>query len=137
SPLHALQPIPPSRRPLVDKRARVPASKSVANREIVLSAIADGRSRINLGPLDPGDDVRAMTEAVVALDYRVVWDADEIVIRGSAASPRAGAAIDARDAGTVARFGAALAALGSGYVPITGSQRLRERPMPQRPEGRR
>ena len=124
-----LRPITPIRRPLVDKRARVPASKSVANREIVLSAIADGRSRINLGPLDPGDDVRAMTEAVVALDYRVVWDADEIVIRGSAASHRAGAAIDARDAGTVARFGAALAALGSGYVTITGSQRLRERPI--------
>jgi 3-phosphoshikimate 1-carboxyvinyltransferase len=124
-----LRPITPIRRPLVDKRVRVPASKSVANREIVLSAIAGGRSRLGLGPLDPGDDVHAMTEAVLALDYRVEWDADEIVIRGSAASHRAGAAIDARDAGTVARFGAALAALGSGYVTITGSPRLRERPI--------
>src|SRR5438309_1707693 len=35
-----LRPITPIRRPLVDKRARVPASKSVANRETVLSAIA-------------------------------------------------------------------------------------------------
>ena len=42
---------------------------------------------------------------------------------------RAGGAIDARDAGTVARFGAALGALGSGYVTITGSPRLRERPI--------
>jgi 5-enolpyruvylshikimate-3-phosphate synthase len=70
-----LRPITPIRRPLVDKRARVPASKSVANREIVLSAIADGRSRLGLGPLDPGDDVHAMTEAVIALDYRLEWDA--------------------------------------------------------------
>src|SRR2546427_11921446 len=103
-PMADIRPTTPIRRPLIDKRARVPASKSVANREIVLSAIADGRSRINLGPLDPGDDVRAMTEAVVALDYRVVWDADEIVIRGSAARHRPGARIDARGAGTGPRF---------------------------------
>jgi 3-phosphoshikimate 1-carboxyvinyltransferase len=126
-----LRPITPIRRPLVDKRVRVPASKSVANREIVLSAIADGRSRLDLGPLDPGDDVRAMTEAVVALDYRVTREGDELVIQGAVSGRphRAGGAIDARDAGTVARFGAALAALGSGYVTITGSPRLRERPI--------
>jgi 3-phosphoshikimate 1-carboxyvinyltransferase len=125
-----LRPITPIRRPLVDKRARVPASKSVANREIVLSAIADGRSRLQLGPLDPGDDVRAMTDAVIALDYRVDRDDGELIVHGSLTGPhRAGGAIDARDAGTVARFGAALAALGSGYVTITGSERLRERPI--------
>jgi 3-phosphoshikimate 1-carboxyvinyltransferase len=125
-----LRPITPIRRPLVDKRVRVPASKSVANREIVLSAIAQGRSRLQLGPLDPGDDVRAMANAVVALDYRLSWDDGEVVIHGTGAGPhRAGGTIDARDAGTVARFGAALAALGSGYVKITGSPRLRERPI--------
>jgi 3-phosphoshikimate 1-carboxyvinyltransferase len=125
-----LRPITPIRRPLVDKRARVPASKSVANREIVLSAIADGRSRLKLGPLDPGDDVRAMADAIVALDYRADRDDGDLVIHGSGMGPhRAGGTIDARDAGTVARFGAALAALGSGYVTITGSERLRERPI--------
>src|SRR4029079_1237803 len=82
------------------------------------------------GPLDPGDDVRAMTDAVIALDYRVDRDGDELIIHGTGGSPhRAGGAIDARDAGTVARFGAALAALGSGYTTITGSARLRERPI--------
>src|SRR5881396_1943884 len=65
-PMDDLRPITPIRRPLVDKRARVPASKSVANREIVLSAIANGRSRLDRGPLDPGDDVQAMTDALVA-----------------------------------------------------------------------
>jgi 3-phosphoshikimate 1-carboxyvinyltransferase len=124
-----LRPITPIRRPLVDKRVQVPASKSVANREIVLSAIADGRTRLHLGPLDPGDDVRAMVDAVVALEYRVERDADEIVVQGTGAGPRAGGTIDARDAGTVARFGAALAALGSGSVTITGSERLRQRPI--------
>lgn len=125
-----VRPITPIRRPLVDKRARVPGSKSVTNREIVLSAIAEGRSRLGLGPLDPGDDVRAMTDAVVALDYRVDRDGGDLIVHGTGAGPhRAGGALDAHDAGTVARFGAALAALGSGYVTITGSERLRERPI--------
>jgi 3-phosphoshikimate 1-carboxyvinyltransferase len=125
-----LRPITPIRRPLTDKRTQVPASKSLANREIVLSAIAEGRSRLRLGTLDPGEDVRAMTDAVVAMDYRVKRDGEELVIHGTGSGPhRAGGAVDARDAGTVARFGAALAALGSGYVTITGSPRLRERPI--------
>jgi 3-phosphoshikimate 1-carboxyvinyltransferase len=123
-----LRPITPIRRPLENKRARVPASKSVANREVVLAAIADGRSRLDLGPLDPGDDVRAMTDAVMALEYRVERDGGELVIHGTGAG-RGGGTVDARDAGTVARFGAALAALGSGSVTITGSERLRERPI--------
>ncbi|MDP9266274.1 MAG: 3-phosphoshikimate 1-carboxyvinyltransferase, partial [Chloroflexota bacterium] len=59
--------IVPIRHPLVDKVVRVPASKSITNRELVLSALARGRSRLELGPLDPGDDVRAMRAAVAAL----------------------------------------------------------------------
>jgi 3-phosphoshikimate 1-carboxyvinyltransferase len=124
-----LRPITPIRHPLVGKRARVPASKSVANREIVLSAIAAGRSRLDLGPLDPGDDVRAMTDAVAALDYRVERDGGGLVIHGTGAGPRGGGILDARDAGTVARFGAALAALGTNPVTITGSEVLRARPI--------
>jgi 3-phosphoshikimate 1-carboxyvinyltransferase len=124
-----LRPITPIRHPLVDKRARVPASKSVANREIVLSAIADGRSRLALGPLDPGEDVHAMVEALIALDYRVDRSDSEITVHGTGRGNRAGGTVDARDAGTVARFGAALGAIGSGLVTITGSDRLRERPI--------
>jgi 3-phosphoshikimate 1-carboxyvinyltransferase len=127
--LDDLRPITPIRRPLVDKRVRVPASKSIANRELVLSAIADGRSHLELGPLDPGDDVRAMIAAIVALDYRVDRRDGEIDVHGTGAGHRSGGAIEAGEAGTVARFGAALGALGSGYVTITGSPRLRERPI--------
>src|SRR5439155_26856342 len=118
------RPITPIRRPLVDKRVRVPASKSVANREIVLSAIAEGRSRLDLGPLDPGDDVRAMTDTVVALDYRVEREGDELVAQGAGGGPhRGGGAIDARDAGTVDSVGAAHGATGCGYMTLTSSQR--------------
>jgi 3-phosphoshikimate 1-carboxyvinyltransferase len=129
TPVEDLRPIAPVRRPLADKRVGVPASKSIANRELVLSALAHGRSRIDLGPLDPGDDVAAMVDALVALGYRVRWKDREVAVEGGSAPARAGAAIDARGAGTVARFCAALAAVGTGYVTITGSSRMRERPM--------
>ncbi|TMG41264.1 MAG: 3-phosphoshikimate 1-carboxyvinyltransferase, partial [Chloroflexi bacterium] len=111
-----LRPITPLRRPLADKRVAVPPSKSVANRELILSALAKGRSRLELGPMDPGDDVRAMVGALGALGYRVDWDGGEITVHGgSSLSGRAGAVVDAHDAGTVARFATALAALGSGF----------------------
>ena len=126
-----LRPIYPIRHPLVDKRVRVPASKSVANRELVLSAVADGRSHLRLGPLDPGDDVRAMRQAVAALGYAVEWDrTGSVTVTGAGARPPfAEPTINAGDGGTVARFAAALAALGTGRSTIDGSERLRERPM--------
>jgi 3-phosphoshikimate 1-carboxyvinyltransferase len=113
----------------MERRVRVPASKSIANREIVLSTLAPGRSRLDLGPLDPGDDVHAMADAVEALGYRVERGSHDLAIQGTGGGQRAGGSIDARDAGTVARFAAALGALGSGFVTVTGSARMRERPM--------
>ena len=126
----ALRAIPPIRRP-IDKRVRVPASKSVANRELVLAALADGRSVIDLGPLDPGEDVTAMREAIAALGYRVDGGpTGRVVVTGAGSSPPAiVAAVDAREAGTVARFVTALAATRVGRTTIDGSARLRQRPI--------
>jgi 3-phosphoshikimate 1-carboxyvinyltransferase len=125
-----LRPIAPVRHALVDKRVRVPASKSIANRELVLSAIAHGRSRLELGPLDPGVDVRAMATALAAMGYLVRWDRTAIAVAGAGdAQPATDATVDAQEAGTVARFGAAVAALGTRAVHIDGAPRLRARPM--------
>jgi 3-phosphoshikimate 1-carboxyvinyltransferase len=122
------RPISPIRHPLVDAHVRVPASKSVANRELVLSAQATGRSRIDIGPLDPGDDVHGMYDALAALGHEVRWSGERIEVTPRD-MPYAHVAIDAHDAGTVARFVAALAALYDIEVRIDGSARMRERPM--------
>ena len=125
-----IHPIAPVRHALVDKRVRVPASKSVANRELVLSALAHGRSRLGLGPLDPGADVRAMATALAEMGYLVRWDGATITVTGTGdAQPAKDAIVDAQEAGTVARFGAAVAALGAREVHIDGSPRLRARPI--------
>jgi 3-phosphoshikimate 1-carboxyvinyltransferase len=128
--LQDIHPIAPVRHPLVDKRVRVPASKSIANRELVLSAIAHGRSRLELGPLDPGADVRAMAAALTDMGYLVEWEGATIEVAGAGDThPATDAIVDAQEAGTVARFGAAVAALGAREVHIDGSPRLRARPM--------
>jgi 3-phosphoshikimate 1-carboxyvinyltransferase len=124
------RPIIPFRHPLRDVRVRVPASKSIANRELVLSAIADGRSRLEMGPLDPGDDVRAMRQALASLGYRIEWDQTvQVTIHGAETIPHSIGPVQAADAGTVARFALALAALADGETRFDGSERLRERPI--------
>ena len=122
------RPISPIRH-AIEARVRVPASKSVANRELLLSALAEGVSHVDLGPLDPGDDVRTMRAALAALGYDVDGGPTGIVrIRGG--SPRGGdVTADAADAGTVARFVLALAATLPQRTTIDGSARMRERPM--------
>jgi 3-phosphoshikimate 1-carboxyvinyltransferase len=113
---------------LVDAHVTVPASKSIANRELVLSAQAKGRSRLDIGPIDPGDDVHAMYDALAALGHDVSWSGQRIEITRRE-TPYAHVAIDARDAGTVARFVTALAATTGAEVRIDGSPRMRERPI--------
>jgi len=125
-----IHPIAPVRHSLVDKRVRVPASKSVANRELVLSAIAHGRSRLELGPLDPGADVRAMATALADMGYQVSWDGATITVTGAGdTQPTKDAVVNAQEAGTVARFGTAVAALGARDVLIDGAPRMRARPI--------
>ena len=122
------RPIAPIRHALVEARARVPASKSIANRELVLSAIATGRSRIDVGELDPGDDVHAMAAALTALGHEVRWQGGRIEVTPRAV-PDTKTAFDAGGSGTVARFATALAALADRETHVDGSPRLRERPM--------
>ena len=122
--------IVPFRHPLRDVRVRVPASKSIANRELVLSAIADGRSRLDLGRLDPGDDVRAMRQALAALGYRVEWDQTfQVTVHGAETIPHATGTVNAAESGTVARFALALAALADGETHFDAAERMRERPI--------
>ena len=114
----------------IDGHVRVPASKSLANRELLLSALADGTSRVDLGSLDPGDDVRRMLAMLRGLGFDVGTDDGSVEIEGTDGEiPAETGRVDAGDAGTVARFGAAFLSLGTGPYVLDGSRRMRERPM--------
>lgn len=121
--------ITPARGP-VSGTVRVPGSRSITNRALVLGALTGGRTVIN-GALFSDDTLR-MAAGLRALGVAVEEDArsERFVVLGQGGRiPAAEAAIDAGNAGTVARFLTAVAVLGTGRYVIDGSPRMRERPI--------
>ncbi len=111
-------------------RVRVPGSKSISNRALVVAGLARGRSRLH-GLLD-SDDIRAMSSALEALGVGLSRGAgdDWVEVSGVGGKPRLPAlALDAQASGTAARFLTALMALVPGASRLDGTARLRERPI--------
>lgn len=89
----------------VDATVRVPGSKSVTNRALVVAALAEGRSRI-LNPLF-SDDSYWLMDALVRLGFEVRADreGEEVGILGLGGRvPRGDLDVFVGNAGTVARF---------------------------------
>ena len=107
---------------------RPPGSKSLTNRALVTASLAKGVSRIH-DPLE-ADDTRAMREGLRSLGVAIDDNDDPWLVLGAGGQlsvPEG--SIDAGEAGTVARFLTAVAALSPGAVTIDGRGRLRQRPM--------
>lgn len=102
---------------------RVPGSKSLTNRLLVLAAIADGPSVLR-APLR-ARDTELMTAALRALGVAIDGDVDWHV----RPEPLHGGAVDAGLAGTVMRFVPPLAGLADGDVHVDGDAYARSRPM--------
>jgi 3-phosphoshikimate 1-carboxyvinyltransferase len=110
-----------------DATVRVPGSKSITNRALVTAAMAEGQSTIT-GAL-VADDTEAMVVAVQALGA-TVDRGNEWRVDGTGGTPPAGqVSIDARQAGTVARFIPPVAAAVRASVRVDASEQLRSRPM--------
>jgi len=116
----------PSRTTPVDATVRLPGSKSLTNRYLVLAALADGTSRLR-APLR-SRDTELMAAAIRTLGARVVDepDGDWIVEPGPV---RGGADVDCGLAGTVMRFVPPVAALADGPVRFDGDPGARVRPV--------
>ncbi len=121
--------ITPLVRPLND-RVRVPGSKSITNRALLLAAMAAGRSVIDSALLS--DDTRYMIGALRALGFAVKLDQanKRIVVDGTAGTiPSRGTELDVGGAGTAMRFLTGFLTLGDGRFRIDGNRRMRERPI--------
>jgi 3-phosphoshikimate 1-carboxyvinyltransferase len=109
---------------------RVPGSKSLTNRALVAAACADGES-VLLNPLE-SSDTRALASALRLLGGEIFLDGVGWRVRGPL-RPRGPSApelvVDVGDAGTPARFLAALLPAIPGRYVLDGTPRLRERPM--------
>nr|ALJ99881.1 3-phosphoshikimate 1-carboxyvinyltransferase [Micromonospora rosaria] len=108
--------------------ARVPGSKSVTARALLIAALADGTTRLR-EPLVAADTV-AFAEGVASLGLPVTRDAGVWTVTGDPGGPSSAAAtVWCHDSGTAARFLPALAALGRGEYVVDASAQMRARPM--------
>lgn len=110
--------------------ARVPGSKSITNRALVLAALAAGPTTL-AGALF-ADDTARMGDCLRALGFAVETDAaaETITVHGrGGAIPAGRAELFVGNSGTTARFVTPLAALGRGEYFVDGVPRMRERPI--------
>jgi len=116
--------------PPAPSRVRVPGSKSLTNRALIVAALASGKSRLT-GALD-SDDTRVMVEGLKRLEVAVNHDpaAATIDVAGCTGRVKAkGAELFVANSGTSLRFLTALCATGRGTFRLDGTPRMRERPV--------
>jgi 3-phosphoshikimate 1-carboxyvinyltransferase len=121
--------IHPIRHPL-DARVRVPGSKSLTNRALLVAALAEGTTR--LGNALFSDDSLFFAQALQQLGFKVALDAGRCEMSltglgGRIPSPQAQLFIG--NAGTAARFLSAFLTLGHGEYLLDGDERMRQRPI--------
>jgi 3-phosphoshikimate 1-carboxyvinyltransferase len=113
----------------VQGRIDVPGDKSISHRALILSALADGRSRVRT--LLPSADVRATAGALRNLGVRIATLGEETTIEGvglrGLAAP--GAELDCANSGTTARLMAGVAAAQPFSARFVGDASLMRRPM--------
>ncbi|MDO5580522.1 MAG: 3-phosphoshikimate 1-carboxyvinyltransferase [Planctomycetia bacterium] len=109
---------------------RVPGSKSITNRALLIAALAEGKSVLS-GALD-SEDTRIMFDALKQLGLQLDWDKENcrIQIEGLAGNfPNREGEIYVGNSGTTARFLTAGLALSNGSYRIYGKPRMHERPI--------
>ena len=110
---------------------RLPGSKSISNRTLLLAALARGTTRLE-GLLE-SDDTRVMKDALAALGVRVEPTGRESAhvhgVGGGHGFPVKRAQIFLGNSGTSARSLAAVLALADGHYELSGVPRMHERPI--------
>ncbi|MEO8354625.1 MAG: 3-phosphoshikimate 1-carboxyvinyltransferase [Chloroflexota bacterium] len=109
---------------------RVPGSKSLTNRALLIAALASGITRLTNALFS--DDSRYLATALRTLGFDVQLDETnrEMTITGLGGKiPAKQAELFIGNAGTAARFLSAFLTLGSGEYILDGEPRMRERPI--------
>lgn len=113
----------------LDASIRPPGSKSLTNRALVCSALAEGQSRLS-GVLH-SDDTRVMIEGLASLGIEVGQVGDDgLLVAGAGGDiPALEADLFIGNSGTTVRFLTAMLTLGHGAFRLDGVPRMRERPL--------
>jgi 3-phosphoshikimate 1-carboxyvinyltransferase len=109
---------------------RIPGSKSLTNRALVVAALAEGPSVLR-GALDC-EDTQVMVAALRTIGIEVGHDVSSalITVQGcSAVIPSREASLYVANSGTSLRFLTAMLATGTGTFHLDGTPRMRQRPI--------
>lgn len=109
---------------------KVPGSKSITNRALLLAMLADGESRLTGAQFS--DDSRHFLECLRSLSFQVTAkEAEgEVTVKGlSGALPVKNASLYVGSAGTAARFLSAVLGVSEGEFFLDASEQMRNRPM--------
>ena len=112
----------------LDAQIRVPGSKSLTNRALLLAALAEGESTLS-GAL-ASDDTDVMRQSLSALGAEIQIGSEPWRVLGTGgalAIPEV--ALYVGNSGTTARLLTAAACLAAGPVVLDGNPRMRERPI--------
>src|SRR3954466_7854030 len=105
--------------------ARLPGSKSITNRALVLAALSDAPSVVRRALRSR--DTELMAGALSTLGTRIDTSGDDWTV--APAPLRGGVAVDCGLAGTVTRFVPPVAGLAQGEVAFDGDPHMRARPV--------
>ena len=111
-------------------KVKVPGSKSITNRALLIAALAKGESRLK-GALF-SNDAKNMIACLSALGIGTEIDEENeiIVVKGCGGElPVKNASINVGSAGTAARFITALLGFSGGVYHLDASEQMRKRPM--------
>jgi 3-phosphoshikimate 1-carboxyvinyltransferase len=107
---------------------RLPGSKSISNRVLLLSALAKGKTQLH-GLLD-AEDTRVMLDALQKLDIAIdARDFSRLVVAGGGGIPRKKGDLFLGNAGTAFRPLTAALALSGGEYRLMGKPRMHARPI--------
>lgn len=107
---------------------RLPGSKSISNRVLLLAALATGKTQI-YGLLD-AEDTRVMLDALQKLDIAIdTRDLSRLVVAGAGGIPRKKVSLFLGNAGTAFRPLTAALALSGGEYRLMGKPRMHARPI--------
>ncbi len=110
---------------------RLPGSKSQTNRELVLAALADGRSAVRRPLRSRDTELMAAALRLLGVAVSDTPEGDWLVdgVPGPLRPAGGDVHVDVGNAGTVARFLPPVATLAAGAVRFDGDPRVRERPV--------
>jgi 3-phosphoshikimate 1-carboxyvinyltransferase len=107
---------------------RVPGSKSLTNRALLIAALAEGATTLT-NALESDDSARFI-ESLQRLGFDITPHASRLTVQGLGGRiPASQAELFVGNAGTAARFLTAMLVLGHGEYVLDGDARMRERPI--------